>query len=77
MWAVSTRCDPERDTEVMRYSWGSRVDPLRLAGTPAYNSRLLIDACRPFERLDEFPKVAESSEEVLRRVAERWPGLAE
>jgi 4-hydroxy-3-polyprenylbenzoate decarboxylase len=76
MWAVSTRCDPERDTEVMRYSWGSRVDPLRLAGAPAYNSRLLIDACRPFERLDEFPKVAESSEEVLRRVAERWPGLA-
>jgi UbiD family decarboxylase len=77
MWAVSTRCDPQRDTDVMRYSWGSRVDPLGKPGDPAYNSRLLIDACRPFERLADFPAVAESSDEVLRRVAQRWPGLAE
>jgi 4-hydroxy-3-polyprenylbenzoate decarboxylase len=61
----------------MRYSWGSRVDPLGKPGDPAYNSRLLIDACRPFERLADFPAVAESSDEVLRRVAQRWPGLAE
>jgi 4-hydroxy-3-polyprenylbenzoate decarboxylase len=61
----------------MRYSWGSRVDPLGLPGAPAYNSRLLIDACRPFERLADFPAVAQASDEVLRRVAERWPGLAE
>jgi UbiD family decarboxylase len=77
MWAVSTRCDPQRDVDIMRYSWGSRVDPLGKAGDPAYNSRLLIDACRPFERLADFPVVAESSDEVLRRVAKRWPSLAE
>jgi UbiD family decarboxylase len=77
MWAVSTRCDPQRDVDIMRYSWGSRVDPLGKPGDPAYNSRLLIDACRPFERLDDFPAVAESSPDVLRRVAERWPGLTE
>jgi hypothetical protein len=35
----------------------------------------VIDACRPYERLDSFPMVAESSDEVLRRVAERWPEL--
>ena len=22
MWAVSTRCDPARDIDIMRYSWG-------------------------------------------------------
>lgn len=77
MWAVSTRCDPARDIDIMRYSWGSRVDPLRLAGEPTYNSRALIDACRPFERLPDFPVVAESSPEILRRVADRWPELAE
>jgi 4-hydroxy-3-polyprenylbenzoate decarboxylase len=77
MWAVSTRCDPERDIDIMRYCWGSRVDPLGLPGQPAYNSRALIDACRPFERLEDFPAVAETSDEVLRRVAERWPGLRE
>ncbi len=77
MWAVSTRCDPGRDIEIMRYSWGSRVDPLGLAGQPAYNTRALIDACRPFERLNDFPLVAESSAEVLDRVAKKWPGLKE
>ena len=77
MWAVSTRCDPQRDIDIMRYSWGSRVDPLGQPGQPAYNSRALIDACRPFERLDDFPAVAESSEEVLRWVADRWPRLRE
>ena len=28
MWAVSTRCDPAEDIEIMRKSWGSKVDPL-------------------------------------------------
>jgi UbiD family decarboxylase len=77
MWAVSTRCDPELDIEVMRRTWGSRVDPLGRAGEPAYNSRVLIDACRPFERLGDFPAVAESSAEVLARVSERWPWLVQ
>ena len=75
MWAVSTRCDPARDIDIQRFTWGSRVDPLGLPGQPAYNSRAVIDACRPYERLDSFPMVAESSDEVLRRVAERWPEL--
>lgn len=75
MWAMSTRCDPERDIDVMRYSWGSRVDPLRTHGAPPYNSRVLIDACRPYERLADFPAVAEASADILRRVADRWPDL--
>jgi UbiD family decarboxylase len=75
MWAVSTRCDPQRDIDIQRFTWGSRVDPLGLPGQPAYNSRAVIDACRPYERLGSFPVVAESSDEVLRRVGDRWPEL--
>jgi 4-hydroxy-3-polyprenylbenzoate decarboxylase len=72
MWAVCTRAEPERDIEVMRYTWGSRVDPLREGG-PAYNSRAVIDACRPFERLADFPVVAEASRELLDRVTAKFP----
>lgn len=75
MWAVSTRCDPERDVDVMRYSWGSRVDPLGVSGQTPYNSRMLIDACRPFERRSTFPVVAEASAGILERAAQRWPTL--
>ena len=28
MWAVCTRCEPSDDIEIMRKSWGSKVDPL-------------------------------------------------
>jgi UbiD family decarboxylase len=77
MWAVATRCDPQRDIDIMRYSWGSRVDPLLLPGEPRYNSRALIDACRPYERLADFPAVAEASADLLRRALQRWPDLRE
>jgi UbiD family decarboxylase len=77
MWAVATRCDPQRDIDIMRYSWGSRVDPLLLPGEPRYNSRALIDACRPYERLADFPAVAEASADLLRRALQRWPDLGE
>lgn len=75
MWAVSTRCNPELDVDVMRRTWGSRVDPLSVTGDTYYNSRLLIDACRPYERLDSFPPVAESNPDSLEAAAGRWPSL--
>jgi UbiD family decarboxylase len=77
MWAVSTRCDPQRDIDIMRFSYGSRIDPLGMPGQPTYNSRALVDACRPHERLADFPVVAEASDDVLQRAAQRWPELAQ
>lgn len=75
MWAVCTRTEPGRDIDVLRYTWGSRVDPLREPGAPPYNTRAVIDACRPFERLAGFPRVAESSRELRDRVTAKWPDL--
>jgi UbiD family decarboxylase len=75
MWAVSTRCEPGRDIDIMRRTWGSRVDPLHTGDGPAYNSRALLDACRPYERLHDFPEVAEAPAEALAAAARRWPQL--
>ena len=36
-----------------------------------YNSRMVIDACRPYERLDSFPAVAQSSPELSAAVRAR------
>jgi UbiD family decarboxylase len=73
VWAMTGRTDPSIDIEVMKRTWGSRVDPLTLPGEVAFNSRAIIDACRPFERLGDFPQVAESSEELIASVTRRWP----
>ena len=73
VWAMTGRTDPSLDIEVMKRTWGSRVDPLTLPGEVAFNSRAVIDACRPFERLGDFPEVAESSEDLVASVTRRWP----
>jgi UbiD family decarboxylase len=73
VWAMCGRTDPSIDIEVMKRTWGSRVDPLTLPGQVPFNSRAVIDACRPFERLGDFPAVAESSEELIASVSRRWP----
>ena len=73
VWAMCGRCDPGIDIEVMRRTWGSRVDPLTLPGEIPFNNRAVIDACRPFERLSDFPTVAESSPELIESVSRRWP----
>ena len=75
MWTVCTRMDPAEDIEVMRGTWGSRVDPLRAPGAPPVNSRAIIDACRPYGRKDSFPVVAESSRQLISDVVARWPEL--
>jgi 4-hydroxy-3-polyprenylbenzoate decarboxylase len=72
IWAMSTRSDPAGDIEIMRHTWGSKLDPLYVDGTPTYNSRAIIDACRPFERLADFPLVAESDPKYLAEVSTKW-----
>jgi UbiD family decarboxylase len=75
MWAVCTRTDPADDIEIMRNTWGSRVDPLRTPGNPPVNTRAIIDACRPYGRLDDFPRVAEAGRDLLDAVARKWPDV--
>lgn len=75
IWAVSTRCEPSEDIEIMRKTWGSRVDPLLDDPAAPYNTRAVIDACRPFERLDTFPRVAQSTPQQVRETVAKWKDL--
>jgi UbiD family decarboxylase len=72
VWAMSTRTDPAVDIDVVGRTWGSKLDPMLATDSPPYNSRAIIDACRPYERLDSFPKVAQSDPAYLRAVLDRW-----
>jgi UbiD family decarboxylase len=75
MWAVSTRCEPSEDIEIMRKSWGSKVDPMLADPAVPYNTRALIDACRPFEKLNTFPRVAQSTPRQVRETVAKWKTL--
>jgi UbiD family decarboxylase len=74
IWAISTRCDPAEDIEFIRRAWSGPLDPMLTEGSGT-NSRGLIDACRPFERLATFPPVARASDELRKAVAEKFKHL--
>jgi 4-hydroxy-3-polyprenylbenzoate decarboxylase len=74
MWAICTRCDPASDIEFVRRAWSGPLDPL-LDKASSTNSRAIIDACRPFERLADFPRVARTSPELRRKVQEKFADL--
>src|SRR5438034_3865912 len=71
LWAMCTRCDPVEDIDFIRRAWSGPLDP-RLATGVTWNSRGLIDACRPFEMLGEFPPVVKASAELRTRVEQKF-----
>jgi len=73
IWAMCTRSDPAIDIDIMRKTWGSVADPLLVNREVPYNTRALIDACIPFERLQTFPRVAASAPSYLEDIRRKWP----
>jgi UbiD family decarboxylase len=71
LWAMCTRCDPGSDIEFIRRAWSGPLDPI-LDKASSTNSRAIIDACRPFERLNDFPPVARASPDLVRQVEEKF-----
>lgn len=75
IWAMGTRSDPATDLQVLEKTWSSRLDPMAESSERAYNSRVVIDACIPFERRESFPKVAQTSRKLAAEVRAKFPGV--
>jgi UbiD family decarboxylase len=76
LWAMLTRFDPATSMEVLRRMRTSPADPRltpeQRAADDLTNSRVVIDATRPFEWCDRFPRVNAPSREVARRAREKF-----
>ena len=73
LWAMCTRFDPRMDMEQIDGCWSTSLDPMCYDGdTDKRNSRVVIDACRPWDRMEDFPIVARSSRELDDRIREKW-----
>jgi UbiD family decarboxylase len=77
MWAVATRTDPAIDIDIIQRGVGSKNDPMFVAYpyAAALSSKAVIDACRPYDRLAEFPPVAEASRALQDRVKAKFKDL--
>jgi 4-hydroxy-3-polyprenylbenzoate decarboxylase len=76
MWALSTRCHPAEDIDTLRNTWSTGLDPsqFRVEDRP-YGSKALINACKPYRYLTQFPPATMLRREVYDRVAARWAEL--
>jgi 4-hydroxy-3-polyprenylbenzoate decarboxylase len=74
LWAMCTRCDPVEDIDFVRKAWSGPLDP-RLPKGVTTGSRAVIDACRPWERINTFPKVARGSPELLKKIEEKFADI--
>jgi UbiD family decarboxylase len=77
MWAVATRTDPARDIDIIQRGVGSKNDPMFIAYQydAPLSSKAIIDACRPWEHLADFPAVAEASRELQEKTRAKWKDL--
>lgn len=74
IWAMGTRTDPKTDFTILDRNWSSRLDTM-VTDEKLYNSRVVIDACIPYERLESFPRVAQTSPELAAEVRARFPDV--
>ncbi|HWP35295.1 MAG TPA: UbiD family decarboxylase, partial [Thermodesulfobacteriota bacterium] len=75
IWAIATRSDPAESIDIIRRAWSGPLDPRIRPGQKGFNSRAIIDACRPYEWRDQFPPVAEASPELLEETLRKWRGV--
>ncbi len=75
MWAILTRMDPIRDCDIRERMTSGPLDPAIHPDDKRYNSRLLIDACKPFEWKDRFSTPIGPDAKTKAETRKKWGHL--
>lgn len=79
LWVMCTRCDPVDDVQILRNCWSTSLDPTispeRRKQNDFTNSRVIIDATRPYHWRDQFAKVNEFSDAYQHNLLDEWMDL--
>jgi len=86
LWAIAGRCAPEQDVKVIpgtavwqldpRIPSQHRSNPDGEQGRKRYVAdNLVINACRPYDWIKDFPPVAVNSRELRERIQQKWKEL--
>jgi len=73
IWAMSTRCSPADDIDILRNTWSTYLDPTRNPPEERpYGSKTLINACKEHKHLKVFSKRTRLTEETYKKVQKKW-----
>lgn len=76
MWAVTTRCEPSEQIDIVRNAWSSALDPRipeadKRAGITSH-SKAIIEAVRPFGWKDRYPPTSALTADEAREIENKW-----
>jgi UbiD family decarboxylase len=76
VFAITTRCNPVEDIDVIRGIPGTfldpRIPPDRRAAKDPTTSTMVINACRPYTWRDQFPRVNVISKDLKASTLAKW-----
>jgi UbiD family decarboxylase len=72
IWAMCTRFEPREGIEILRGCWSTALDPMSYSPSDPRNARVVIDACKPWNRRDTFPIEVRPSKDLEDRVRAKW-----
>lgn len=78
IWAICTRAEFRHGITFVHRGWTSASDPTCYpyeGELDVFNSRMIIDATRPWKRRDKFPGVCRVNEKYKELILNRWSDL--
>ena len=76
LWAMTTRCVPENQIDIVRSTLSARIDPIISPTKRAVGDltcgRVLVDACKPWEWKEQFGKSMTYTPEYEREIRQKW-----
>ncbi len=76
IWAMSSRCNPVEDIDILKNTWSTWLDPTQNPPEERpYGSKALINACMEHRYLPVFSKRTKLRKETYDKVASRWREL--
>ncbi|MDO8692023.1 MAG: UbiD family decarboxylase [Dehalococcoidia bacterium] len=75
IWAMSTRVDPVKDIDIIDGCLSGPLDPIIPVADKGHSSRAIINACRPIQWIDSFPKVVGASPKLVEETVAKWKKL--
>jgi len=75
-WAMTTRCDPEADIDILRQTWSTWLHPTKNPPEERpWGSKALVNACRQHKFLPIFSQRTALTRDMYARVKNRWSEL--
>ena len=76
VWSICTRCDPRDDVQILNGCWSTTLDPMSYPpDRQNMNSRMIIDACKPWNRMQDWPATVRNSADLEGAVRAKFGDL--